>query len=962
MKIWLHVIFIFLVYFPLQAVQWNSIDWQLVKGKHFDIYYPPKYDQLAESTLAVSENANIQLSKVLNHNLSEAISIFVYPSSTTFQNTNLLPVPLDEGTGGFTEAGQKRIAIPFTGSYHDFNRVLVHELVHAYQYDMVNQGGGFGRLFQSRGFLPLWFAEGLAEYLSIGLDSSYETVIQDAIFSELLPSLKQLDRMQVVSGYLFYKAGQSVCYYIAETYGEQVFGEMILAYARLRSTPKVIRATLGISLEELDHNWKIYTKRKFIDAINKKSSNETGRLLTRHRENSSLINLSPVINKDGSRIYYLSARNNSIAIVKRNIPSESKEKDHEVFDRKPKSELYDEKIIWSVRADGLVTDVNLLSNRLSLSGNDRYLALSATANGKEVLLLFDLEDDTMDTVFESNFETIKHPFINKDGTKLVFVASRIAQSDIFIYELKSKRLIQVTNTLELEAFPIFSNDDKEILFAAEENPGSQDMDIKSVNIGSGQVNTVVEAAGHQYSPYLSKSGRLYFLSKHEGSGNLFALEQQNNEFLKLTDSAHSIDYYSVSDNGSMAMQIYRGLGFDLLQFPLEQAIKNAQPIDPAWISKVEGPKYQEISVKIDPMPAGISAPIRPSFDYFLLGFQYSDLYGVGGFVTTMASDQTGNHSISGYVDYSGASDALNFEAAYTNRKKRAQLTIGGYRRTNQFSIFNLADLTSINNFLYTPGYLSAIYQTGVYGNILFPLTKYWSIGSRLEIAREEQEYFSSSPFGDQLEDIATNLQTVSVYLQRNSSLLSLYGPIDGTYFGLFYSATADLSGNDYQFQRFDVDIRNYSTWNNRITLASRLNLSTVLGRDQNRIPLYLGGYNSIRGYPLFSVRGTNRIISNVELRFPLVEAIIMGLPVPWLLRGFQGVAFIDAGAAFDRWQSFKGVDSGRTKDLLLSYGLGFRYVLSPGLNIRIDWATPYDFISSLPLSRWQGTFSLGYAY
>jgi hypothetical protein len=962
MKNWFTVLFIFLLQNPLLSVQWNSIDWQIVKGEHFDIYFPKKYNQLAESTLVISENANIQLARVLNHNLSEVISIFVYPSSTSFQNTNLLPVPLDEGTGGFTEAGLKRIAIPFTGSYNDFNRVLVHELVHAYQYDMVKQGSGLGRLFQSRGFLPLWFAEGLAEYLSIGLDSSYKTVIQDAIFSELLPSLSELDRMQVANGYLFYKAGQSVCYYIAKTYGEQVLGEMILAYARLRSTSKVIRATLGISLEELDQNWKIYTKRQFIDTINKKSSNETGKLLTRHRENLSLINLSPVINKDGSRVYYLSARKNSIAIIKRDIKKRSTDQDFEVFDRKPQSEIFDEEVLWSVRNDDLVTDVNLLSNRLSLSADDRYLLLSATANGKEVLMLFDIKEDSMETIFESNFEVIKHPYLNKEGTMVTFVASRLAQSDIFIYNLDSKRLLQVTSTLESEAFPIFSSNDKEILFAAEQSSDSQDMDIKSVIISSRKTATIIEAAGHQYSPYLSKDDKLYFLSKHQGTGNLFVFDKKSGALAQLTDSAHSIDYFYLNEEGFMAMQIYRALGFDLLNFPLGQALKEAQSVDINWKSSVEGPKYQDLSVIIDPIPTGLTAPIRPSFDYFLLGFQYSDLYGVGGFLTTMASDQTGNHSVVGYLDYSGISDALNFEAAYTNRKSRAGYTIGGYRRTNQFSIFNLADLTSINNFLYTPGYLSAIYQTGIYGNILFPLTKYWSLGSRLEIAREEQEYFSSSPFGNQLEDIATNLQTFSVYLQRNSSLLSLYGPIDGTYLGLFYSTTADFSGNDYKFQRLDLDIRNYITWNNRLTLASRFSLSSVLGRDKNRIPLYLGGYNSIRGYPLFSVRGLNRIISNVELRFPLVEAIIMGLPVPWLLRGFQGVAFIDAGAAFDNWSFFKGVDSGRTRDLLLSYGLGFRYVLSPGLNIRIDWATPYDLVSSLPVSRWQGTFSLGYAY
>ena len=70
--------------------------------------------------------------------------------------------------------------------------------------------------------------------------------------------------------------------------------------------------------------------------------------------------------------------------------------------------------------------------------------------------------------------------------------------------------------------------------------------------------------------------------------------------------------------------------------------------------------------------------------------------------------------------------------------------------------------------------------------------------------------------------------------------------------------------------------------------------------------------------------------------------------------------FIDAGAVLIVGRVLKAWTQDAPR-IYLSYGLGFRYVLSPGLLLGY-WATPYDFISSLPLSRWQGTFSLGYAY
>ena len=65
-----------------------------------------------------------------------------------------------------TEAYKRRIVLPFAGPLEATDHVLGHELIHAFQYDITgtnvnsNTAGALA--------LPLWFIEGMAEYLSIG--------------------------------------------------------------------------------------------------------------------------------------------------------------------------------------------------------------------------------------------------------------------------------------------------------------------------------------------------------------------------------------------------------------------------------------------------------------------------------------------------------------------------------------------------------------------------------------------------------------------------------------------------------------------------------------------------------------------------------------------------------------------------------------------------------------------------
>jgi hypothetical protein len=91
---------------------------------------------------------------------------------------------IGEGTGGVTESLRRRIVMPFAASLGETDHVLGHELVHAFQYDILG----------SNLAMPLWFIEGMAEYASPGATDAQTAVwLRDAAEAERLPTLDKLD-------------------------------------------------------------------------------------------------------------------------------------------------------------------------------------------------------------------------------------------------------------------------------------------------------------------------------------------------------------------------------------------------------------------------------------------------------------------------------------------------------------------------------------------------------------------------------------------------------------------------------------------------------------------------------------------------------------------------------------------------------------------------------------------------
>jgi len=172
--------------FGKNKVQYENLSWNYYTTDHFTIYFHQNQGNLPEITAQWLENAYAGLARDFGYKSKKKVPLLIYSSPTLFEQTNVTPSIIPEGVGGFTESLKNRIVVPFTGAFDDYRHVLHHELVHAFQFSILMDQFG-GSIFSGGGIqMPLWFAEGSAEFLSSGWDSDADMFLMDrAIYASL---------------------------------------------------------------------------------------------------------------------------------------------------------------------------------------------------------------------------------------------------------------------------------------------------------------------------------------------------------------------------------------------------------------------------------------------------------------------------------------------------------------------------------------------------------------------------------------------------------------------------------------------------------------------------------------------------------------------------------------------------------------------------------------------------------
>jgi hypothetical protein len=970
-------------YFGRNKVQYREFDFKILKTDHFDIYYYPEEEEATRMAARMAERWYTRLSQLLNHELSGRQALILYASGPDFRQTNTVMGELGEGTGGVTEAYKRRIVLPFAGPIEASDHVLGHELVHAFQYDITGtnvSSGSVGALA-----LPLWFIEGMAEYLSIGPTDPHTAMwMREAARREKLPDIDELDNPK----YFPYRYGHALWAFIAGKYGDEAVGNMLRAGGgRDGGYDLAIRSVLGTDTKTLSkewHNAEFEAYRPIAEATAMPGSFARA-LITKGKQGGDL-NVGPELSPDGTRVIYFSERDLfSIDLF--------------LADARTGEVI---KKITNTATDPHYESIEFLTSAGAWDSAGKRFVFPGVSKGEPLLTIVDVDRGRVEREIKlTDVDEVLNPAWSPDGKQIAYSGLTGGLNDLFVYDLEKNASRRLTTDAFAELDPAWSPDGQRIAFSTDrftttlENIKPGHLSLALIDVATGTVRQLGGFAdAKNISPQWTADGRsIFFLSDRQGITNIYRLEVEGGKTTQLTNmltgasgitalspamsaaggrvvfSAYENDGYSIYALDSPEQLV----GEAIIELPRHAAVLPprrdtgglvAEALsDPTWgLPSVSATAPSELPGEEYKPKLSLDFVGQPSIG---VGVDPFGTYASGG-VSFLFSDMLGNHMLGTSVQATSRLDEFGGTVFYLNRTHRwnwgvAIEEIPYVARGFEAGILNnlyiereyrvLQRNQSYAGFLTYPFSRSLRVEVGGGFRRLSQsedlTTRTYSLASGQQLSEDEEE-LSSFP--------TLNLGEAATALVYDTSIFGATSPIRGSRSRLELSqsvGTLDYTGGL-------VDLRTYLMPFRPYTIALRGMYYGRFGPDAEdfRLPtLFLGYPGLVRGYdqnsfestecvggtagscPAFDrLTGSRVAIGNAEFRFPLWGAIKRDqfygpLPIEVAFFGDMGVAFGETG------RPGFGVSDQKP---VFSAGIAVRGNLMGFAVAEIDFVRPFD--------------------
>ncbi|MCY4172376.1 MAG: DPP IV N-terminal domain-containing protein [Bacteroidetes bacterium] len=931
-------------YFGRNKIQYEDFDWNVLETEHFDVFFYPEMQTLAEHGAAFAEEAYAELQNRFNFSVTRRVPIVFYSSQLHFKQTNITDGFIPDGVGGFYEFLKGRVVIPANGNLHRFQRVIRHEIVHVFTMHKLARVYRDYRIPLDR-LPPLWFTEGLAEYWSGPQDYQHEMIIRDAIYANYLVPLENIYRIN--GTYVMYKVGEALCRFISEHYGEEKLLKLIENAWISRDFRKVIEFTLQEDLLEISDQWQHWLQSTYYPKLN---SAVSPNLLT-DKISTKGFNSKPVFYQalDGQRQVIFTANHGGYS----NIYSVDVDSSY--------TPMGTPTIVIKGERSSQYESFHLLESRMSVS-KDGWLAFVTKSGEADVIHTYDLESATDGSMFR--FEGITglySPTWSPDGSHLAFVA--INQSgfiDLYAYDISQDILRQLTNDTYDDRDPAWSPDGRSIVFSSDRTSTGHEhaYNLFIYDIETGKIEYVTSGNQHDFSPNWSPDGHqiIYTSTSRDSTGryngqNLYVIDAQPSQAVlalasigthisrppepgirwkkRLTDLTTAVFDPVWTSDGHVIFSTFESYRFtiralddldSLLERPLrsEESRVLADLTEEAWTF----PRIDGASIK-----RGLKYRKRYGLDVAQGQISTSAVWGTGGAAVLSLSDLLGNDrfflTLFSTSQYSGDFlRSLNINISRVQLHQRANIGYGIFRYGGLR--YDLTDPDAPTQF---PRFWEEVW--GGFGAVSYPISMFRRIELTTSLSWDDKQIPVRQI------DRQALLLTNQISLVHDNTLFGSNGPATGWRGKLSAAYTTDLLYSNVNYVTLEVDVRNYLRLSRHITFASR-----VLGRmNQGREARlwFMGGSWDLRGYPFFDVRGKKAWFTSHELRFTLVDNPSIYLP-PLAILGIlnlRGALFFDAAHTWnDRYhQRIPQIFAGET---LGATGLGFRLNLFGALVLRYD--------------------------
>lgn len=538
-------------YFGRNKVHHDRLDFRVLQTEHFDIYYYAEEEAATRHAARLAERWYARLSTLLGHTFTQRQPLILYASHPHFAQTNITPTSPGEGTGGLTERTKSRIAMPFAAGLGETDHVLGHEIAHAFQIDIA------ARARQNAFALPGWFIEGMAEFLSLGPENTNTAMwLRDAAQHRRLPTLLQLDDPK----YFPYRYGHAFWSYLSTRFGPGIVGRVLRS--RVRGIIARLEDATGLDQEQLTADWH-----RSIDAGGGPRDFRVplGRVVASARRDGARLHVAPAISPDGTRVVFLSERDRlSLDVFSADAVNGA-----------------DVRTLLSTAADPHFDSLQYIHSSGAWDPSGRRFAMATLGGGKSVLAILDPRGNTArEEVPLPELGEIYTPSWSPDGTQIVMSGMKGGLSDLFVYNLTTRELRQLTADAFADLHPAWSPDGRSILLVTDRFSSS----LEELRFGALRVGVLELATGlirplltddplsKQVSPQWSPDGEaVYFVSDRDGVSNVFRYEVEAAELRQVTDVAGGVSGITAtspslavaSRAGTLAFSVYRNGSYEI---------------------------------------------------------------------------------------------------------------------------------------------------------------------------------------------------------------------------------------------------------------------------------------------------------------------------------------------------------------------------------------------------------------
>jgi len=892
-------------YFGKNRIRFNDFKWNIYKTDHFEIYYYPEIEAQLERVTSYAESAYQQVSSDLKHDLAFKVPLVLYKTQSEFQQQNIEPGELPEGVLAFAEPYRDRMVLPIDEPSDALYRLITHELTHIFEFDIIPRS----LLHRS---LPLWVDEGLSDYMT-GYWQPFDLMsVRDAAIADIVPSMSDFEGQQFVDGRLPYNLGHAAFEFIESRWGKEGLRQFLFALRKavIGGGESAYEEAFRLKPEEFDEQFEKYLKDRFKPFRDKERPADYGRDLAPKRNKtpySVVVSIEPSPSGDLMAVAAGNRKDQELDIVLMSTK--------------------DGKVIRNLTGgfnknsgyEYIATPGGFRNNAVSwmswAPAGDRIAYFVRTEKNKTLILQNVVTRKIEKRVELKTVDGPESPDISPDGREVAFAALSGAIADIFIVNLETGKVRNVTNDTFGDYAPTYSPDGKSILYLARVSGNDK---LFNLDLASGEKKQITfgthDDGGAQFvdddtivfpstaldpnqpvEPEVARNGNIY---------NIWTLNLKTKELKQYTDTlTGNVSPIVLRDQkpSKIAFVTYYKGEYGIHTLAREEPLHTVASDDfgsPGPIIDFQPPTTHTL-VKSNIHKKGTFEKLflegRPPVNVGVTSG--GDLF--GGTQVTF-SDVLGDKQFNLFASSVAQYRTMSF--SYLNLSRRLQYALQAYSQTQFYYGYDPGLLYGAQ-YAYLSRDQAIATQTarGVTAFGIYPFNRYARIEVSGGLFNYNQAYndpsvqdvdnqYQIAPYGRQSFSSGSFMPVGISYVQE-TTVFREYGPLAGNTVRIGYEYAPKL-GNLLSRQTADLDARYYLRLATNGVLAFRARGFKSWGEFPGY--MYFGGNSEMRGYDYLQFLGNKAFFLDGELRFPLIEAALTPLGV---IGGLRGIAFANLGAA-----------------------------------------------------------------